>query len=89
LVLEKPAKFNPPSHGARLPKKDGMPKHYGGELSSAQVKAQARREYPGMKPAEGTWADWFLNYRMIHVFITLVSALFACLSRSQTDDSEP
>ncbi|KAF6821264.1 hypothetical protein CSOJ01_00270 [Colletotrichum sojae] len=69
-VLEKPAKFNPPSHGSRLPKKH-LPKHYGGQLSGQEMKAQRVREYPGMMAPEGTWAHWFVNNRSIHLFITL------------------
>ncbi|GJD01985.1 hypothetical protein ColKHC_10810 [Colletotrichum higginsianum] len=46
LILEKPAKFNPPSHGSRLPNKN-VPKHYGGPLSGQEARAQRTREYPG------------------------------------------
>ncbi|KAF4777178.1 hypothetical protein HER10_EVM0012147 [Colletotrichum scovillei] len=70
LILEKPAKFNPPSHGARLPKNNG-PKHYGGPLSGQEVRAQRTREYPGMMAPEGTWAHWFFNSRKVHLFISL------------------
>ncbi|KAK1961902.1 hypothetical protein LY78DRAFT_661725 [Colletotrichum sublineola] len=70
LILEKPAKFNPPSHGSRLPKKNG-PKHYGGPLSAQEVRAQRTREYPGMMAPEGTWAHWFFNNRKVHLFISL------------------
>lgn len=71
IVLEKPEKFNPPSHGSRLPKK-GLPKHYGGQLSSQEVRAQRVKEYPGMPAPEGTWAHWFVNNKAIHLFITMV-----------------
>ncbi|WYZ37464.1 hypothetical protein EsH8_II_000970 [Colletotrichum jinshuiense] len=70
LILEKPAKFNPPSHGSRLPKRN-VPKHYGGQLGGQEVRAQRTREYPGMMAAEGTWAHWFFNNRKIHIFISL------------------
>ncbi|KAI8234597.1 hypothetical protein K4K57_008970 [Colletotrichum sp. SAR 10_99] len=70
IVLEKPEKFNPPSHGSRLPKK-GLPKHYGGQLSSQEVRAQRVKEYPGMPAPEGTWAHWFVNNKAIHLFITM------------------
>ncbi|GJC82384.1 hypothetical protein ColLi_05222 [Colletotrichum liriopes] len=73
LILEKPTKFNPPSHGSRLPKKSG-PKHYGGPLSGQEVRAQRTREYPGMMAPEGTWAHWFFNNRKVHLFISLVWA---------------
>ena len=71
LVLEKPLKFNPPSHGSRLPKKR-IPQHYGGQLSQEEIKAQDRRDYPTMMPPQGTWAHWFWTNRTIHVVITAV-----------------
>ncbi|KAI1456124.1 hypothetical protein F4805DRAFT_245396 [Annulohypoxylon moriforme] len=69
LVLEKPERFNPPSHGARLPR--STPKHYGGELSEAEFQAQTVKSYPGLPPPPNTWSHWFLNNRSIHLFITL------------------
>ncbi|KAL8397421.1 hypothetical protein RB594_004229 [Gaeumannomyces avenae] len=71
LVLEKPARFNPPSHGTRLPNKQRTPRHYGGPLSAEALKAQGVKEYPGMMAPQGTWAHWFLNSKSIHLFITL------------------
>jgi len=70
VVLEKPAKFNPPSHGSRLPKAQ-RPRHYGGDLSAAEVQAQTAREYPGTMAPKGTWSHWVWNGRMLHLFITL------------------
>ncbi|TQN67683.1 hypothetical protein CSHISOI_07761 [Colletotrichum shisoi] len=70
LILQKPTKFNPPSHGSRLPKKN-VPKHYGGPLSGQEARAQRTREYPGTMAPEGTWAHWFFNNRKIHLFISL------------------
>lgn len=72
IVLEKPAKFNPPSHGSRLKKNNPMPKHYGPALSSEEVAAQRTRSYPGMMAPEGTWAHWFWHSKILHVFITMV-----------------
>ncbi|KAF9870147.1 hypothetical protein CkaCkLH20_12381 [Colletotrichum karsti] len=69
IVLEKPAKFNPPSHGSRLPKSG--PKHYGGQLSAQEKQAQRVKDYPGLMAPEGTWAHWFVNSRAIHLVITL------------------
>lgn len=71
-VLEKPAKFNPPSHGARL-RKD-PPRYPGPALSAAQKAAQQTKKYPNMMPVEGTFMHWFLNNRSIHIYITLVLA---------------
>lgn len=70
-VLAKPERFNPPSHGSRLPKRT-PPRHYGGELSNEELQAQARREYPGMMSPPGTRAYWFWHSRWIHVVITVV-----------------
>ncbi|KAH6640786.1 hypothetical protein F5144DRAFT_561638 [Chaetomium tenue] len=69
-VLAKPERFNPPSHGARLPK-NTPPRHYGGELSYEEASAQAVKDYPGMAPPEHTIAHRFLHNRWIHVVITV------------------
>ncbi|ROT40261.1 hypothetical protein SODALDRAFT_306370 [Sodiomyces alkalinus F11] len=69
-ILEKPARFNPPSHGSRLPRNQG-PKHYGGALSDAELRAQGQKHYPSMLPPEGTKAHSFIHNRSIHLFITL------------------
>lgn len=74
IVLEQPTRFNPPSHGARLPRKDRpLQQHYGGSLSSEEVASQRRREYPGLMAPQGTWAHWFWNSQGLHLSITLVS----------------
>ncbi|KAL2873333.1 hypothetical protein SGCOL_011539 [Colletotrichum sp. CLE4] len=87
LILEKPAKFNPPSHGARLPKNNG-PKHYGGPLSGQEVRAQRTREYPGMMAPEGTWAHWFFNSRKVHLFISLGTLTTLAISTLVLDFSQ-
>lgn len=72
-VLEKPEKFNPPSHGARLPRKNRpQHAHYGGALSSDDVAAQRKKDYPGLPPPPNTWAHWFWNSRSVHMCITMV-----------------
>lgn len=75
VVLEKPEKFNPPSHGARLPKKTRPQQfqHYGGSLSAEDLAAQRRKEYPGLPPPPGTWDHWFWYNRALHMSITMVS----------------
>ena len=70
-VLEKPERFNPPSHGARLPKKT-TPRHYGGDLNAEEIKIQAQTDYPMMMAPKGTRAYWFWHSRWIHVIITVV-----------------
>lgn len=69
-VLEKPERFNPPSHGARLP--NARLQYSGPPLSEAQRAAQKTKRYPNMMPNEGTFLHWFLNNRSIHIYITLV-----------------
>ena len=71
IVLEKPEKFNPPSHPARLNRKP--PRQYPGpRLSESQQQEQKTKQYPNTFPPKGTWRYWFLTNRSIHVFITLV-----------------
>ncbi|ERS96293.1 hypothetical protein HMPREF1624_07202 [Sporothrix schenckii ATCC 58251] len=73
-ILEKPAKFNPPSHGARLPRRNAnapAAQHYGGDLSAAERAAQRTRQYPGMMAPPGTWAHWFWTSRGFHLGITM------------------
>ncbi|KAI0541659.1 hypothetical protein GGR58DRAFT_410793 [Xylaria digitata] len=69
IVLEKPERFNPPSHGSRLPR--STLRHYGGSMTAEEVQAQSQRTYPGLPPPPNTWSHWFINNRGIHMFITL------------------
>ena len=70
-VLEKPTKFNPPSHPARLNR--APPRRFQGpELSARELEAQKTRKYPHMFPDEGSFMRWFLTNRSIHTWITLV-----------------
>lgn len=78
IVLEKPERFNPPSHGSRLPR--STPRHYGGSMTAEEVKLQSQRTYPGLPPPPNTWSHWFINNRGIHMFITLVSPTYLHLS---------
>ncbi|KAF4428373.1 hypothetical protein F53441_14042 [Fusarium austroafricanum] len=75
IVLEKPARFNPPSHGSRL-KKNHVPKHYGPELTASEVAAQNKKHYPGMMAPEGTWEHFFWHSRLLHTVITMISGHF-------------
>lgn len=69
-VLEKPSKFNPPSHPSRLRSK---PRVYPGPpLSEQQKQDQKTKQYPHMMPPEGTFMNWFLRERSIHVWISMV-----------------
>ncbi|KAK0652161.1 hypothetical protein B0T16DRAFT_454554 [Cercophora newfieldiana] len=70
-VLEKPERFNPPSHGTRLPRKGAMPRHYGGDITKEEAVAQLRKEYPGMMAPTGSLAHRIIYSRWIHLTITL------------------
>lgn len=69
LVLEKPTKFNPPSHGSRL--RRPTPR-YGAPLTAEEKSIQAKKKYPTMMAPEGTFMHWFMHNRSIHTWITLV-----------------
>ncbi|RDA92265.1 hypothetical protein CP533_5751 [Ophiocordyceps camponoti-saundersi (nom. inval.)] len=75
IVLEKPAKFNPPSHGSRL-RKGALPKHYSPPLSAAEAAARKQKDYPGVMAPEGSWAHWIWHNRLLHTFITIVGFPF-------------
>ena len=74
IVLEKPAKFNPPSHGSRLPKRSTPQRHYGGDLDAVEQAAQDVKHYPGVMAPKGTWSHWIWHSRLLHTIITMVSA---------------
>ena len=65
-LLEKPTRYNPPSHPRR--KQDDIPKNFGPGITDEQ---RAKR-YPHMFPPQGTFMHWFLTNRGIHTWITLV-----------------
>jgi len=76
-VLEKPERFNPPSHGAQLPRKNGMPRHYGGDLSKEEVLTQIRKEYPGLMAPSGSLAYRVIYSKWVHLTITIVSSFIS------------
>ncbi|MCJ1313083.1 hypothetical protein MMC25_006760 [Agyrium rufum] len=82
-VLEKPERFNPPSHGRRIPGRHTS-RHYEPPLSQAQAEAQKTKKYPNSMPPPGSFMHWFLTTRSIHVWIimsTLTSlALFTFIT---------
>lgn len=71
-LLEKPTRFNPPSHPARLPRRSRQPA-FQVPLSAKERDQQKKKQYPHMMPPEGTFFHWFLTNRNIHVWITMVS----------------
>ncbi|GAB7364377.1 hypothetical protein MBLNU230_g4920t1 [Neophaeotheca triangularis] len=68
-VLEKPERFNPPSHPSRLPRKNRQ--YPGAPLSEHERQAQKTRRYPNMMPPEGTLTHTILTNRNLHLYITL------------------
>jgi hypothetical protein len=76
-LLEKPDRFNPPSHPSRLRSKH---RSYGSPLPEHERRAQKTRTYPHMMPAEGTFIHWFLTNRNIHLWISIV-----CISLHSSD----
>jgi hypothetical protein len=73
-VLEKPAKFVPPSHGQRL--RNATPKHYGRDLNAEEKALQKKKQYPHMMPPEGSTMYKFLTSKWLHVWISLVRYKF-------------
>jgi hypothetical protein len=71
-LLEKPERFNPPSHPARIRAKP----RYHSPLSEHERQAQNTRRYPHMMPPEGSFMHWFLTNRGLHVWITTVLSGF-------------
>lgn len=83
-ILEKPTKYNPPSHSSRTSKRR-IPRQYPGPpLSAEQEEAQQKKQYPNMFPPEGTFMFWLLTNRMIHMWICLVSTI---LSHNRSENS--
>lgn len=71
IVLEKPARFNPPSHPAR--RNRPPPRSYPGPPPSAREREERKtKRYPHMMPPQGTFMHWFLTNRSIHIWITMV-----------------
>lgn len=70
ILLDKPSKYNAPSHPTRHNKKS--PRQYGPSLTAKEKEAQSKKRYPYMFPPEGTFLHWFLRDRFIHVWIILV-----------------
>ncbi|KAH8601008.1 hypothetical protein B0O99DRAFT_296032 [Bisporella sp. PMI_857] len=83
LVLEKPTKFNPPSHGSRIKK---APRNYPGpNLTAEEAQIRKTKRYPNMMPAEGTFMHWFIHNRSIHLYICLGTLFSLALTVFITD----
>jgi hypothetical protein len=70
-VIPQPDKYRPPSHSARKPNRNLENKIYGPPISEEDKKRMATKKYPNMMSPEGTFSHWFLNNRVIHLWITM------------------
>lgn len=69
-TLEKPTRYNPPSHPTRINQPPSAPpRNYPGPPSP---KSPPGKRYPNTFPDEGSFMHWFLTTRWIHLCITLV-----------------
>jgi hypothetical protein len=71
-VIPQPDKYRPPSHGRRTPRSETQQKSYGPKISEEDRQRMRTKKYPNMMSPEGTFAHWFFNSKLIHVWITLV-----------------
>jgi hypothetical protein len=74
-VIPQPDSYRPPSHGRTLRRQDTGPKVYGPKVTEEDRKRMATKKYPNMMSPEGTFSHWFLNNRVIHVWISMVRSL--------------
>ncbi|KAK8193701.1 hypothetical protein IWZ00DRAFT_543524 [Phyllosticta capitalensis] len=77
-ILEKPDKFRPPSHGAKLPTRKRPTYQYGPSLTPEELEAQKTKKYPNMEPPKGTWAYYLVKSVRFHSFIALF-VLLSCM----------
>lgn len=78
-TIPQPDKYRPPSHGKRTPRSETPQKSYGPPLSEEDKLRMRTKKYPNMMSPEGTFSHWFLNNRLLHMYITLVGASPALL----------
>jgi hypothetical protein len=74
-VIPQPDKYRPPSHGRRTPRSETQQKSYGPKLSAEDRDRMRTKKYPNMMSPEGTFSHWFLNNKVIHLWITMVWTL--------------
>ena len=77
-VIPQPDKYRPPSHGARTPRSQTEYRSYGPALTEEDKIRMRTKKYPNMMSPEGTFSHWFLNNRMIHIWITMVLTPSQC-----------
>jgi hypothetical protein len=90
IVLEQPDQFRPPSHGARQAKSRGrvstLQGAYNQSSTNTEREAQKKKSYPHMFPEKGTFMNWFLTNKVVHIFIAMVCfALYPSLPLVQSD----
>lgn len=71
-VIPQPDKYRPPSHGKRTPRSETANRSYGPKLTEEDKKRMRTKKYPNMMSPEGTFSHWFLNNKVIHLWITMV-----------------
>jgi hypothetical protein len=71
-VIPQPDKYRPPSHSKRTPNRNLENKIYGAPISEEDRKRMATKKYPNMMSPEGTFSHWFINNKVIHLWITMV-----------------
>jgi len=71
-VIPQPDKYRPPSHGNRTPRSETAQRSYGPPLTAEDKKRMRNKKYPNMMSPEGTFSHWFLNNKLIHVWICMV-----------------
>lgn len=79
IVLDKPDKFRPPSHGSRPKTRSTTTMYaqgaaYNQSMTAAEMAKSEKKSYPHMFPAEGTRMHWFLTHKYIHLVISMVSS---------------
>ncbi|KAI9885997.1 MAG: hypothetical protein M1823_002219 [Watsoniomyces obsoletus] len=70
-ILEKPSRYNPPSHPTRTKQPPSAPRNYPGPRPDPSQKSSSRKRYPNSFPDEGSFMHWFLTTRWIHLCISL------------------
>jgi hypothetical protein len=71
-VIPQPDKYRPPSHGRRTPRSETTMKSYGPKITEDDKERMRTKKYPNMMSPEGTFSHWFLNNKVIHLWITMV-----------------
>lgn len=71
-IIPQPDKYRPPSHGKRTPRSETSYRTYGPPLTEEDKTRMRTKKYPNMMSPDGTFSHWFLNNRVIHLWISMV-----------------